>query len=86
MKIELDQNGGNGTFYLHKEDKTVGELSYFVDSGLMSITHTYVDPDLRGEGLAKKLVDAASDWALENKYKVRPICSYVRAVMFRGDE
>lgn len=40
------------------------------------ITRTYVDPSLRGHGIAKKLLQTLSEWARKEKKKVLPLCSY----------
>lgn len=41
------------------------------------IRHTVVNEALRGNGIAKKLVDAMIDKALAENVKIIPICSYV---------
>ena len=38
---------------------------------------TFVDPSLRGQGIAKRLLDKLADFARENDLKIRPLCSYV---------
>jgi predicted GNAT family acetyltransferase len=52
----------------------------------MVLTHTYVPPQLEGQGIAAQLVRAAMDHARENGYKVDPRCSYVAAYMRRHPE
>ena len=46
---------------------------------------TYVDPSLRGQQIAKKLLDRLADFARENSLKIRPTCSYV-VTMFERDK
>lgn len=41
-----------------------------------AITHTVVDDNYRGQGLAEGLVDKVCDKARENNKKILPICSY----------
>ncbi|URA09647.1 GNAT family N-acetyltransferase [Thermospira aquatica] len=48
--------------------------------GEVVITHTYVHPDLRGHGIAGKLLEKISFWAEEEKKRIIPLCSY--AVVF----
>ncbi|RXK17506.1 GNAT family N-acetyltransferase [Macrococcus sp. DPC7161] len=57
-------------------------LSYF-ESGdkEISIDHTVVSPELRGQGIAKQLVDEAVKYAKAHDLKIVPICSYVRKVI-----
>ena len=41
------------------------------------ITHTVVDPELRGQGIAGKLVERVVEFAKEENRKIVPICPYV---------
>lgn len=73
-----------GRFALLRDGEERGELVYASDGARMVITHTEVDPSLRGQGLAKELVEAAVDWARAQGLKVEPRCSYARAVIVRS--
>lgn len=42
----------------------------------MSIDHTYVSPELRGQGAAGKLMAAAAKRFRQRELKVVPVCSY----------
>lgn len=53
---------------------------------VMTITHTEVPPPLEGRGIASALVQAALDHAREQRWKVRPACSYANAWMRRHPE
>ena len=48
----------------------------------MIMTHTFVPPELRGRGIAAKLVRSALEHARSERLKVVPACSYV-AVYFK---
>ena len=48
--------------------------------------HTFVPPDLRGGGVAGKLVDALIADARSQGFKVSPDCSYVEAAFRRNPE
>ena len=60
---------------------TVGtaHLDYEVDAdtGVMEVTHTFVPPEMRGQGAAKQLCDAAYERARAEHLLVLPSCSYV---------
>ena len=59
---------------------------YYENSDTISIDHTYVDPGLRGQGLAKELIDAVACFAREQNLKIIPICSCARRVMRADDQ
>jgi predicted GNAT family acetyltransferase len=66
-----------------------GHLSvaeYELQGGRMVFTHTVVPPELRGRGLAEKLVRAALADARTAGRKVVPQCSYVAAFIARHKE
>ena len=87
MNIELKLNGNNDVFVLIDEQKIeVGELSFLLRDKEMIINHTGVNPNLRGQGLAEKLVLKAVDYAREKQLKIRPFCSYVSVYIGRHPE
>ena len=47
--------------------------------GAMSIDHTYVSPELRGQGAAGKLMAAAAQRFRQQGKKAVPVCSYAVA-------
>ena len=72
MEIKHVEKGGRGGFVVRDQDgKRVAELTYVTagDSAFI-IDHTEVDPDLRGQGVAEKLLDAAANYARENNLKI----------------
>lgn len=52
----------------------------------MIFTHTYVPTELRGRGVAQKLVRVALDHAKKHQLKVVPACSYVAVFIERQKE
>jgi len=56
----------------------VSLVDYLLEKNKMNLFHTYTHPDLRGKGLAAKVVTAALEYAKENNLKVIPGCSYVQ--------
>lgn len=59
------------------------EADYQLRSGVMHLVHTGVPRALQGRGIAAALVDAALAEARAQGWRVRPVCSYVRAHMRR---
>jgi uncharacterized protein len=52
------------------------KLDYIEDKDSFAITHVGVHPDLRGQGIAGKLVQFAMEYAKSKSLRVIPICSY----------
>ncbi|RAI80087.1 N-acetyltransferase [Macrococcoides goetzii] len=77
---------GNNKFYIGDEAQPEAEIT-FKPSGqdTIVIDHTYTDPKLRGQGIAKALVLKVTDYAKANNLKIIPLCSYARIVMERDD-
>ena len=59
---------------------------YVLDGQQMTFTHTLVPPELRGRGLAEKLVRAGLAEARAQQRRVVPACSYVAAFIKRHPE
>lgn len=69
-----------------KEGNMIAEITWTMLGDVMAVDHTFVSPDLRGQGVAKKLLDEAAAYAREKEYKIEPICSYVVTAFERYDE
>jgi hypothetical protein len=51
--------------------------------GTLNFAHTYVPPELRGQGIADELVRQALDDAMERGLRVIPSCWFVRVYIDR---
>ncbi|NBK96757.1 MAG: GNAT family N-acetyltransferase [Erysipelotrichia bacterium] len=58
------------------EDHMVAEVNFPFIDGCYVINHTFVDPSLRGLGIAGKLIHAVYEVMKANNSKVKPTCSY----------
>ena len=67
-------------------DGFLSVADYELAVGTMVMTHTFVPPELRGRGIAEKLVRAALDWARAEGLRVVPACSYVATFIQRHSE
>lgn len=55
----------------------LAEITFpLVRDGVMDIDHTFVDPSLRGQGVAGVLMERAIAYAEAHKLKIIPSCSY----------
>ena len=59
---------------------------YTLADGRMIFTHTFVPPELRGRGIAEKLVRAGLDFVRAEAHRVVPQCSYVAVFIRRHPE
>ena len=87
MEFELVELDGDAyAFRNTQDDHVIAEISWTMLSDVMVMDHTFVSPDLRGQGVAKKLLDRAAAYAREKNFKMEPICSYVVTAFERYDD
>ena len=67
-------------------DGKLAVADYRLDGKIMVFTHTFVPPEMRGRGVAEKLVRAALEWARAQGRHVVPQCSYVAVFVERHAE
>lgn len=68
---------GDNRFYKEKDGKLVAEITYVPQGDTVAIDHTFVDPSLRGQGIAEQLVDRVVDEMQKEQKKVVAVCPYV---------
>ena len=82
MTVLREQKDHRGAFYIDGEGRRLAELTFSAapDGKLVILEHTEVDASLRGQGVARKLVEAAVLWAREQHVKLVPLCPFAKAV------
>ncbi|MGD0729338.1 MAG: GNAT family N-acetyltransferase [Candidatus Micrarchaeaceae archaeon] len=76
----------NGRFYI-KTGNGEAELLYNkINSNAISIYHTFVPDKGRGKGIAEMLAKAAFEFAIKEKFKVRPDCPYIPHFLEKNPE
>lgn len=56
----------------------MGEIQYTVHGeGQITATHTWTNPEARGQGVATALLDALADFARQSGAKIVPVCKFV---------
>jgi predicted GNAT family acetyltransferase len=68
-RFVLEQDGQEVYTKYHETDETIDFVS------------TFTPPDLRGKGLARRVVDAGLAWARERGKSIRASCWYVDKVL-----
>ncbi len=77
MQFTLKESTNHKAYEYEADGKRLAEITWVEQDGTMTMNHTYVSDELRGQGIAKKLLDEAANYARENRLKMRPVCSYV---------
>ncbi|WP_332646374.1 GNAT family N-acetyltransferase [Lysinibacillus sp. 54212] len=87
MEFTLNKSNPHSyAFEYDKDGQRLAEITWVESNGVMKMDHTYVSDELRGQGVAKKLLDAAANYAREQNLKMQPICSYVVAAFAKSEE
>lgn len=87
MQFQHKDNGQQGEFFtLNDAGQRIAEISYvWRNENTIVADHTWVDDCLRGQGVARKLLDVLVEFARQKRLKIVPTCSYVD-VMFKRDQ
>lgn len=82
MEIEHIEEKNGGEFKIDKHNEKAASLTYTLfGSGRLVINHTEVQPSLQGKDVARKLIDAAADFARSKNYKILPVCPFSKRYM-----
>lgn len=79
---------GTGKFYIGESETDFIAQITFKDGGnnVIVIDHTFVDPSLRGQGVAGKLMEKVVEMARKEDLKCVPVCSYAVVAFKRHQE
>jgi len=61
-------------------------LRYRIENGSMILLETYTPPALRGQGVAKRLVEYAVELARQRDLTIIPVCSYAVYFFMKNKE
>lgn len=85
--VRLLQEADGGAFVIERGGERLAEMTYAGSAGgTATVDHTWVSDSLRGQGVAKRLVDACVQWARASGTRIVPKCSYARAVFKRHED
>lgn len=79
---------GKGRFYIGENESNSNAWITWINGGanIIVVNHTFVDPALRGQSIANKLLSEVVKMAREENLKIVPTCSYAVAKLTRTDE
>jgi len=80
MDIQHETDDTGGAFSIERDDEVLAELTYSREGDTLVVRHTLVDEKLEGQGVGSKLVAAVVEHARAKGLRVRPVCSFARAV------
>jgi hypothetical protein len=78
--IQHEHSGHKGAFFLERDGERLAQMTYTVAGSRVIIDHTDVDDRLRGTGTGRKLVEAAVEWARQEKAQLMPLCPFAKSV------
>jgi len=82
MELEVRHDEKGNRFVIEIEGREA-LLAYSQEENVLDFYRTFVPEELRGQGLAEKVVKAAFEYAREKGLKVRPSCSYVSGAFLK---
>ena len=76
----------NRFYYGPDSGKPLAEITWtWPEEGRLEVNHTFTDPSLRGQGVARKLVERLARYAREEGLKVSATCPYAARVLAEGE-
>ena len=86
MDIKVEHDTKNQKFYAVIDGKEAYLQYIVINTNTINMIKTYVPIELRGQGIAGKIVEEGLKYAKLNFYNVIPSCSYVDAYIMKHDE
>ncbi|HMQ86647.1 MAG: N-acetyltransferase [Lewinellaceae bacterium] len=87
MTIEQFNEDKKGYFKAVENGVEAGRMTYtWAGPKVFIIDHTEVNPDFSGQGVGKKLVMEAVQFAREQEVKIMPLCPYAMSVFKKTEE
>lgn len=82
MDIQRKETEDKGEFFIENNDRQIALMTYKkTGDGVITIDHTEVDSNHRGEGLGEDLVAAGVKYARENDLKIIPTCVFAKKLI-----
>lgn len=69
---------GENSFYIGNIETPMAKIIYKILEDKLYIDQIYINPQLRGQGIAANLVETTINYAHENDIKIVPVCTYAK--------
>lgn len=66
----------NEICYLDDDGRKLAFVSFAKEGDVLNIDKTMVDPSLKGQGIAKRLMEDILSFAMDNGLKLKATCSF----------
>lgn len=78
-EMDIQKNGDSGSYDAVVDGQVVGMIVYHTQRGgkRVTLSHTIIDPEYRGRGIATRLVKHALDDLRAQDLKITNYCSFV---------
>lgn len=87
MEIKQINDTRRGYFEAIEDEKEAGKMTYtWAGDSKFIIDHTEVNEEFNGQGVGKKLVMAAVEYARTNNLKIIPLCPFAKSVFDKVEE
>jgi predicted GNAT family acetyltransferase len=87
MEIQQTNDTRRGYFEAIEDGKEAGKMTYtWAGDSKFIIDHTEVNEEFNGQGVGKKLVMAAVEYARANNLKIIPLCPFAKSVFDKVEE
>lgn len=87
MDIEIKEKQHKGKVFVGNENEPEAEMAFNRDNeNLITVKHTKVSDELKGEGVGRKLLDQLVEKARKENFKIKAECSYVQHVFEKYDD
>lgn len=85
--FENHKSGNGGYITLKNSSEDIGRLTYtIVPEKRLIVSYVMVFPKFEGQGLGKKLVENAVEFARKNGWTIKAHCSYAHSVLKRKND
>ena len=83
----IDIKKGEKSFYVgDNEEEPLAKMEFVYNGDAITINHTFVSEQLRGQNVGGQLLDEIVSLARETNKKITPICPYAKAKLNKDNK